>query len=64
MWGGPAPAPEENPKPQGGGCRLEVGPQPPGRLGINPFTTAKQAWVQGGRQEAGRAAPLQASLRR
>lgn len=52
-WGGPVPAPEENPKPHGSGCCLEVGPQPPGCLEINPFTTAKQALVQGRRQEAG-----------
>ena len=37
----------KTPKPHRGGCRLRVGPQPPGCLRINPLPTTKQATLPG-----------------
>ena len=43
MWGGPACASEENPKPHGGGHPLWVGPQPLACLRMNLSSTIKHA---------------------
>lgn len=60
-WGGQAPAPEENPKPHGGGCSLWVGPQPPECLRINLITAHDQEPGRGS-GEALQPPPWQVSL--
>lgn len=60
-WGGQAPAPEENPKPHGGGCSLWVGPQPPDCLRINLITAHDQEPGRGS-GEALQPPPWQVSL--